>query len=164
MIVKPFDPNILQKHFSESVRRNCSSCKRFGHSSCCPPSLDSVEFYQEFFALYTKGILCYNRYIVNKSTWKQDWQELGRKSSIELATKLKELRSQFTDSSIYGAGSCKECDKCTNPCSHPEKIIVPIEGCGVNVVNFFKEVTGIQLRFPVWQYGEFYRVGVLLYA
>ena len=37
----------------------------------------------------------------------------------------------------YGCGACRICSKCTcpdSPCRHPEKAIVSIEACGVNVL------------------------------
>jgi len=163
MTIIPFNPEILQRHFSSNTRLACRSCKRFGNVPCCPPALPNIDEYRELFQLASKGILIYQQYAVDKKTWKSNWQELGRKSSIELADKLRELKKSFSNSLIYGAGSCKECSHCTYLCSKPDKMIIPIEATGINVVNFFKEITGIQLRFPVWEYGTFFRVGVLLY-
>jgi predicted metal-binding protein len=41
---------------------------------------------------------------------------------------------------LLGAGSCGACETCAypEPCRHPDKLHIPIEACGVNVVNLAK--------------------------
>ena len=62
---------------------------------------------------------------------------------------------------ILGGGSCKACVQCVTPCRQPDKAIVPIEGCGIDVVKLLFDCNGINLKFPIENY--FFRVGMILW-
>jgi predicted metal-binding protein len=93
------------------------------------------------------------------------WEELGKISSLSIYVALLRERQQLFNTGHYfctilGAGSCKLCEKCTFPCSHPEKSIIPLEGTGIDVVATLKK-HNIDIKFPIKDY--FYRIGMILY-
>ncbi|MDR2131843.1 MAG: DUF2284 domain-containing protein [Clostridiales Family XIII bacterium] len=47
---------------------------------------------------------------------------------------------RLDDYLLLGAGSCGACESCAypNPCRHPDELRIPVEACGVNVVNLAK--------------------------
>jgi len=157
-----FDPKILKNHFDNKIRELCKSCKRYGTKATCPPHIESVEYYRELLPRYSHGILFVEKFKSNSLT---NWKELGERSSLKIHNQLTGVRDELFAhgklSIVFGAGSCKLCKECAFPCRFPDKSIVPIEGTGLNVVDFVKEVADIDVSFPVSKY--FYRVGVVLY-
>ena len=152
-----FDPKELI--FDEKVREQCKSCKRYGTRYSCPPYVESVEFYKRLMQGYQQGLLIALEFVVGP-----DWKEDGKKSSVALANKVLEVRERLIAEGHYfavgfGAGSCKNCVECADPCRLPNKALLPVEATGVNVVESFKEF--IQIQFPVRD--TFYRIGVVLY-
>jgi len=160
-----FNPKVLGSYFENNVREMCKSCKRYNISSSCPPHIETIEYYKELLPTYCNGVLFIKKFIINDI---RNWQELGRNSSEELRIEMK----PFIDGCIYegcdeydyyGAGSCKNCIKCSYPCKFPNKQLIPIEGTGINVIKLVKDLANIDIKFPVENYGYFYRVGLILW-
>lgn len=164
MLKVKFNPKILKKYFSYKVREFCKSCKRYGYKACCPPYIESVDYYKEVLPSFEHGILVFKKFIINDLS---QWKELGKSSSLDIHTELLKIRTQLLNKGkfgiIYGAGSCKICPKCSFPCKFPNKRIIPLEGTGVNIIKLMKDLTKIDLKYPVEKYGYFYRIGVILY-
>ncbi len=163
MITIDFHPSILSKYFDLKVREQCRSCKRYGKIAQCPPYLPEIEHYKNLLPTYKYGLLVYKTY----NTETENWQELGRRSSLEIHAYLLEKRQLLFDTGHYysialGAGSCKQCSKCTIPCQHPDSSLVPIEGCGVDVVRLMRHF-GIEVIFPLNTKFIFYRIGMILW-
>ena len=164
MLKVKFSPKILKKYFSYKVREFCKSCKRYGYKVCCPPYIESVDYYKELLPSFKYGILVFKKFIIDDLS---KWEELGRTSSLDIYNELFKMRTQLLNKGkfgiIYGAGSCKICSTCSSPCRFPNKKIIPLEGTGVNIVKLMKDLTKINLKYPVKKYKYFYRVGVILY-
>jgi len=165
MIVREFQPNVVGLEFSNKIRELCRYCKRYGTKATCPPNVGPVEYYKELIPNYKHGIFVAMRFDINDS---MSWQELGKMSSLKLHKYLLELRDkkmmEGVFSVVYGAGSCKNCDlpKC-KICKFPEKSIIPIEAMGLNVIAAAKSIAGLEIRFPIEKYKEFYRIGIQFY-
>ena len=147
--------------FSDKVREMCYSCKRYGSKASCPPHVGTVKYYKRLLPGYKHGILCFEEFHTTG-----DWQTAGSMSSMTLHKEILEVRKQLRDEGHYfvlgfGGGSCKFCDKCSFPCAHPDKALIPVEATGLDVVELMRRVAGITLKFPVKE--SFYRVGVVLY-
>lgn len=156
-----FKPDILSYFFNDKVREMCKSCKRYGVNAHCPPHLEPVNYYKNILPIYQHGILYYDTYEADFYKWK----EIGKESSLKLHNFLLEERDRLFNNghyfvSIFGAGGCKLCDKCSFPCRQPQKAISPIEATGLNVVYLMKYFN-IELKFPVKD--NFYRIGMVLY-
>jgi predicted metal-binding protein len=159
MIELTFNPEILKNYFDLKVAQACRSCKRYGAGQC-PPSIPDINYYKLLLPSYKNGIIVFKRFGVIG-----DWKELGRKSSLEIHNYLLEKRKQVLNeghyySIILGGGSCKRCPTCITPCRQPDKAIVPIEGCGIDVVRLMNDFD-VCLKFPVEN--SFFRVGMILY-
>jgi predicted metal-binding protein len=156
-----FSPSILKNYFTLKSVQACRACKRYG-SGQCPPSIPSIDYYKELLPSYKNGIIVFKRFEI-----KGDWKEQGRSSSLEIHNYLLEKRTQLLNegywySIILGAGSCKLCPNCVTPCRQPDKAIVPIEGCGLDVVRLMEEFD-VYLGFPVEKQEFFFRIGMVLY-
>lgn len=154
-----FNPFILKHCFDLKVVQECRTCKRFGAGQC-PPSIPSIEYYKELLPSYKDGIIIFEKFEIEG-----DWKEQGRSSSLLIHNYLLDKRNQLLNegsflSIILGAGSCKFCPNCITPCRQPDKAIVPIEGCGIDVVKLMKHFD-IDVKFPVQNF--FYRIGMVLY-
>ena len=166
MIINNFTPKHLKPYFTNKTREMCKFCKRYGKIATCPPYVDSVEYYEKLLPTYKHG-----QFIMIETTISFDgaenWETLGRKSSLELHNKLTEKRLKLFStgklSTAFGAGSCKICKTCHFPCAFPDKSIIPIEATGLNVVKAVKGLFNIDVKFPVEQYGKFFRIVVILY-
>ncbi len=164
MIEIKFDPFLLLGYFDDKVREQCRSCKRYGISAQCPPYLPSLEYFQKVLSLYKNGIIVYEQFKNDKNL---AWQDLGKQSSLKIHNYLLNKRQELFNQGhvfalIFGSGSCKWCPNCINPCRNPDKSIIPIEGCGFNVIELMKEFN-IEIQFPIENKDSFYRIGMILY-
>jgi len=164
MLKFKFNPKILTKYISIKIRELCKSCKRYGYKASCPPYIESVDYYKELLPSFDYGILIYKKFIIDDLS---KWEELGKTSSLEIHNELLKMRTQLLNEGkfgvIYGAGSCKVCSKCSFPCRFPDKAITPLEGTGVNIIKLMKDLTKINLKYPVEKYGYFYRIGAVFF-
>jgi predicted metal-binding protein len=164
MLSVEFNPAILVSFFNQKVRETCRSCKRYGHKSTCPPYVESVAYYQSLLTKYTRGKLFIEKFELKDYT-QNTWQELGEYSSKQMQETLFnfkiELINQYHFPLLFGAGSCKNCSKCSFPCAFPDKSLIPIEALGLNVVELVYQLTKIDIIFPVKDF--FYRVGMVVW-
>jgi len=162
MIEIKFNPSILKKYFDLKVREQCRSCKRYGAGQC-PPNLPSIDYYKTLLPSYENGVIFYEQFSISN----KDWETLGRKSSLILHKDLLKKRQELLNKGkyyviVFGGGSCKTCLNCVTPCRQPDKAIVPLEGCGIDVVKLMKHFN-IKISFPVENKPFFYRIGLVLY-
>jgi predicted metal-binding protein len=156
-----FCPSILKDYFDLKVAQACRTCKRYGATQC-PPNIPNITYYRSLLPSYKNVIIVFERFEIQG-----DWKEQGRESSLKVHTYLLKKQAQLLNeghclSIILGAGSCKLCQTCIIPCRQPDKAIVPLEGCGINVVNLMKNFN-IEIKFPIENQKSFYRIGMVLY-
>lgn len=164
MNIIEFNPKILKSYFSLKVQEACRACKRYGYKNSCPPLIPTMDYYQQLLPTYNNGMIIYKKFTVSDMN---KWEEIGKISSLEIHNYLLKQR---TDLIKHGymlnlaltAGSCKLCNKCSTPCSHPDQRLVPIEGTGIDVFKLMKHFN-VDVNFPVETYKYFYRVGMLLW-
>jgi len=147
--------------FDLKAKESCKSCKRYAQKATCPPYVDSIEYYEKLLKSYKYGTLYYEQF---KST-KEQWEEMGKKSSLVMHTHLLKVRDDLFlkghyFSVAFGAGSCKLCKECTFPCRNPSKSLIPMEGAGLDVVELMRRKK-IKINFPVTE--SIYRIGLVLY-
>ena len=143
--------------FSLKARAACRSCRRYGKKMTCPPYAEPVEYYQKLLPQYRFCAVLFDVFPVSVC---------GEESSLKIAEKVQEVVSSLREEGYYfifpfGAGSCKVCKNCENPCPFPEKALTPLEGAGVDVVELMAGL-GITLQFPVRDF--YYRVGAVFYG
>jgi predicted metal-binding protein len=160
-----FYPHILKSYFSNKVREECKSCKRYGQKATCPPHCESIDYYKKVLPSYHTGVLIIGKFEINDIA---KWKEEGVISSNAIREELLRRRNNVLYAGrpyavIFGAGSCKNCPVCAFPCRMPDKSVVPIVATGIDVVALVKAVTKINIKFPVEKQGFYYRVGMILY-
>jgi predicted metal-binding protein len=159
-----FNPKILSNYFDYAVCEECRSCKRYSFKNCCPPKIPKTEYYQELLPTYKFAKLVYEYFSIDDLN---NWKQLGIVSSNTIHEYLlKERAKLLSKGYIFNlaltAGSCKLCDRCSSQCLHPDKMLVPIEGTGINVVKLMKRFK-IDINFPVENQKRFIRVGAILW-
>jgi predicted metal-binding protein len=164
IMVIEFNPSkMLCRNFKDKVREQCKSCKRYGYKATCPPHVESVEYYKHLLPKYEKGVLFILEFNVASL---KSYKEIGKSSSLalwEAVTKYRDslIREGVTYYNAFGAGSCKLCESCKFPCRFPSKSLIPLGATGLDVIEFVKDVTKIEIKFPVVD--KFYRVGGVFY-
>jgi predicted metal-binding protein len=161
MTIRKFNPK-QELIFDLKTTMACKSCKRYGLTGCCPPNIDTFEYYNKLLRKYENGKIFIEKFAVDNP---ENWKEIGEKSSLELhKVLLKERQNLFNKGHyfnvILGGGSCKWCKECSIPCKQPQFRAIPIEATGINVVATLDKM-GMFIKFPVKNI--FYRVGILLW-
>jgi predicted metal-binding protein len=159
-----FNPDILKSCFNLKVREMCKSCKRYGQKATCPPYVENVEYYHSLLPSYKQGILLVSKFKIDNI---KNWKILGKNSSLEIHKELLKIRTELFNnghgSVIFGAGSCKNCEKCQFPCRFPSKSVIPLEATGLDVIQLVNKITKIIIKFPVEKQKYFYRIGAVFY-
>lgn len=159
-----FNPKILSKYFDDAVLEECRSCKRYGFKKSCPPFIPDISYFKKLLPAYDNGLVIYKKFKIMEI---DEWSELGKSSSLEIHQYLlKQRNSLIQKGYIFNlaliAGSCKLCNTCSTPCRYPDKSLMPIEGTGINVIEFMKNFR-VDVKFPVEKQKFFYRIGILLW-
>ena len=97
-IYADFDPKILSPLFSNKVREQCKSCKRYGTKATCPPHVDSVDYYKELLPTYNQGRLIISHFTLNES---DSWISAGQESSLYIHNNLLEHRETFFKAGVF---------------------------------------------------------------
>jgi len=121
--------------FTIKARDMCRSCKRYGKKACCPPNVESIEYYENAILQYSHAEFFYKEYQLKDYEGESD---AGHKSSLELQKVLLARRSELIQggsifATAYGGGSCKICKQCSPVCRYPEKSLIPLETAGIEV-------------------------------
>jgi predicted metal-binding protein len=127
--------------YGRDVRAMCemNACGRYGRAWNCPPAVGTLEELAEKCGAYRSGGL-FNT--VSALTDSFDFEGM-----MAAATRLHDILVEMdgilardfrpADYLLLGSGSCGACETCAypEPCRHPDKLHIPIEACGVNVMD-----------------------------
>jgi predicted metal-binding protein len=148
--------------FTIKARDMCRSCKRYGKKACCPPFVESIEYYKNTILQYNYAEIFYKEYMLENYKGEVD---AGKKSSLELQKVLLNRRTELIQNgsifvTAYGGGSCKTCKECSAICRNPEKSLVPLEAAGIEVFATMQK-KGIILPHVLTT--SFFRIGGVFY-
>lgn len=135
----PIDMDALQ--FKNEVREMCkqNTCGRYERAWNCPPVCGTLEELEASCRSYSHAIMV--------NTVKQLEDSFDWEGMMEGAKNLADLLLEFDDYiheigieeyRILGSGACNTCAECTYPdapCRNPDKLFVPMEACGIDVVS-----------------------------
>ncbi|MDR2296606.1 MAG: DUF2284 domain-containing protein [Clostridiales Family XIII bacterium] len=130
--------------YEREVRAMCemNSCGRYGRSWNCPPQVGSIEDLEAKCGAYQNGILMNTVTALEDSFDFEGMMAAGAALNRILAEAdgIAAREFRLDDYLLLGAGSCNACKTCAypEPCRHPNKVYIPIEACGVNVVRLAK--------------------------
>jgi predicted metal-binding protein len=146
--------------FEEKVRLKCSQCMRYGVNWSCPPKIPQLD-YPRIISECDNLIFLYCSMPFNES----DFETIRAKSTNLLHRSILSVEqllwnSGFPLSISFIGGSCKICPEGCDPvsCRHPDKMRIPLEATGVNVVKSAENV-GLKIVFP--PVGFLLRVGLM---
>jgi predicted metal-binding protein len=130
--------------YEQEIRAMCemNRCGRYGRSWNCPPQVGSLEALAAKCGAYRNGILFNTVATLEDSFDFEGMMAAGAKFHDVLVEMdgILTLELHLEDYLLLGAGSCSACEACAypDPCRHPDKLHIPVEACGVNVVNLAK--------------------------
>lgn len=131
--------------FSSSVRSACEAnyCGRFGHSWTCPPGVGDPQVLEDRIKEYPLGAVFTFKYSIEDSYDFEGMTAAAVDTRERLFAVRERLNEQKVDYLSFGCGSCGICDECTypdSPCRFPEKAVISMEACGINVMELSKKI------------------------
>jgi len=130
--------------FSADMHDYCKTnvCGNYGKSWTCPPACESIEEQKKKILSGNKVLVFTTKHSIEDS-FDYEGMDRGRKWHTLLTC---EVKRQFNDAVVYGAGRCPVCgilegkDECSfpNPCPFPQKKIGSMEAAGINVTELSK--------------------------
>lgn len=126
--------------FDERTRGWCEEnlCSKYGTCWTCPPGAGSLDDIKEKLKRYDGAVLFSVAGHVNSSEDIDFALQIGGKSRDMLINIRDKMMSDGLKVTALGGGACDICVKCTypfSPCRYPEKAVMPIEACGINVMD-----------------------------
>ncbi|MBE7010426.1 MAG: DUF2284 domain-containing protein [Ruminococcaceae bacterium] len=131
--------------FSKAVVDMCKAnqCGKYGTCWTCPPGAGELEEIEAKIKSYKNALVFSCKYDL-EDCFDFEGMTAGhhetRKVLDEIIQKLKKDNISFL---ALGCEGCNLCEKCTypnSPCRFPDKAIVSVEACGINVVELAKKI------------------------
>lgn len=131
--------------FSEAVVQACreNRCGQYGTCWTCPPGVGTLESLKNKALSFEKAVLFTCKYNLEDCFDFEGMQDAAKKSRELLFSIADKLRADGVRFQAMGCGSCDLCDKCTYPdapCRFPERALISMEACGINVIELAKNV------------------------
>ena len=131
----PFSPEV-----AEACRAN--RCGRYGTCWTCPPGVGTMEEWQERVLQYANGLVFTYKCQLEDSFDFEGMNEGRLKAMAILRRMMEALRQEGRPFLALGCEGCDLCPSCSypdNPCRHPDRAVVSVEACGVNVVQLARD-------------------------
>lgn len=143
-VVKPQDIP-----FSQSVADACraNACGKYGTCWTCPPGVGAYTMLENKIKTYDKAIVFTCKYDLEDCFDFEGMMDGQQKTMSVLYSIADSLHSEYQDFTLLGCAGCTLCKKCTYPdapCRFPEKAVVSVEACGIDVV---KLASRLQLNY-----------------
>lgn len=131
--------------FGDYVRKMCeaNTCGRYKKSWTCPPYVGTPdELYKKVTSF--KNALVFTYVGDLEDSFDIDGMDAARESAKTLLeTVIEKFKRKNIPYMPLGGGSCTNCKECTcpdSPCRFPEKAVVSVEACGVDVVKTSQKI------------------------
>lgn len=115
-----------------------NSCGHYSANWRCPPACPSPSEMRERLAACPSGVLFQVEGLLEDSLDYVGMTATGHAFHKTVRTIKAALDATGADFLLLGAGGCDLCPQCTYPdapCRHPETLVYPLEGCGINVAE-----------------------------
>lgn len=137
------DPKTIP--FSQAVADACraNACGRYGSCWTCPPGVGEYTALAQKIREYDTAAVFTCKYDL------EDWFDFegmmaGQQKTMAILQDIADiLRQENRDFMVLGCAGCTLCKKCTYPdapCRFPEKAVVSVEACGIDVVQLAKNL------------------------
>ena len=132
------DPKLIP--FSQAVADACraNACGRYGSCWTCPPGVGEYTVLQQKIQNYRKAVVFTCKYNLEDCFDFEGMMDGQKKTMAILHSIADTLRSEDQNFMVLGCAGCTLCKKCTypdEPCRFPEKAVVSVEACGIDVVK-----------------------------
>ena len=129
--------------FTQAVRDACKAniCGKYGSCWSCPPGVGDWQELRDCFHQYDKAFVYTTCHELEDSFDFEGMTE-GQNRHRQLDDYIRgQLIAQGVEFKQLTVGGCNICERCTypdGPCRFPEKLRIPMEACGIDVVNLSK--------------------------
>ncbi len=138
---KIFEYRIVQTKdipFSQEFLKYCREnlCGQYNINWTCPPAVSQQKEQEKITNGYTQAAFFSCKYEINDINDEKEVDEARNKTMDILRDVTQKIKNDGINCLAYGCSSCKICENCSypdKPCNFPDKAIVPIEACGINV-------------------------------
>lgn len=137
-----------QLSFSPAVAEACASnaCGKYGSCWTCPPGVGDLRLWQQRILQY-ENLAVFTCVHSLEDCFDFEGMIRGQEKTMVLLHQLRdELSEHKMDILPLGCAGCNICQPCTYPqapCRFPQRAIVSIEACGIDVVQLSRD-TGIR--------------------
>ena len=132
------DPKAIPfaKEVADACRAN--ACGRYGTCWTCPPGVGEYTALEQQIREYHRAAVFTCKYDLEDCFDFEGMMEGQQKTMAILHSVADVLRQEGRNFRVLGCAGCSLCEKCTYPdapCRFPEKAVVSVEACGINVVK-----------------------------
>jgi len=135
---QPVDPQEITFH--QELRGMCAMnrCGKYGTNWGCPPGCGEMDALANAVRSFSRGVVYQ---LVGRLEDSFDFEGMMASEKIfyQMTRGLREaLAKENLPSLVLGAGTCRECEKCTypqEPCRFPDKKHTSVEACGIYVTK-----------------------------
>ncbi len=136
--IKEITPDMIP--FSEAVVEMCraNACGRYGTYWTCPPGVGELSELERKIKSYNKAVVFSQKFDLEDSFDFEGMMDGQKKAKAVLNSICEKLRCDNVEYLALGCEGCDICEKCTYPeseCRFPERAVVSVEACGINVVK-----------------------------
>ena len=129
-----------------SFRKYCAqnACGCYGRCWVCPPDCGEIGDLERRIRAYPCALL-YQTVGTLEDSFDADGMRRAKRRHLRVSQALQTFLLQsagadFLHLSAGGCGVCETCAKITNePCRHPERALLSLEACGIDVYNTVKD-------------------------
>ena len=131
--------------FSEEVVNMCKAnrCGKYGTCWTCPPGVGKASELEAKIKSYENALVFTCKYDLEDCFDFEGMIEGQKQTRAVLDSITTTLQADGVDFLALGCEGCTLCEKCTYPdapCRFPEKVVVSVEACGINVVELAKNI------------------------
>lgn len=133
-----------QIRFDTMFRELCqkNTCGFYGACWTCPPDAGSIEELIEQAKRHTHTLVFQTVHPLEDSFDIEGMHEASVKHNRLVQAVNSAARAEHPGCLVLGAGTCGVCARCTKPdgepCRFPEKAVVSLEACGIDVAQLAK--------------------------
>ena len=127
--------------FDPAFRAACESnaCGFYGACWMCPPDVGEIAEWIARAQSYEHALVFQTVHEIADSFDIEGMQQASRKHNHLIVRLRRAAEKEGIDCLLLGAGACGGCKTCARkknePCTHPDRAVVPLEAAGVDVVQ-----------------------------
>ena len=131
--------------FSQSVADACraNACGKYGTCWTCPPGVGEYLALEKKIKTYDHAFVFTCKYDLEDCFDFEGMMDGQQKTMAVLHSIADSLHDENQDFMLLGCAGCTLCKKCTYPdapCRFPEKAVVSVEACGIDVVKLASQL------------------------